>query len=911
MIRTPNDAIKIKQHVLDNGLRVLLVQDNTVSQSAMALGLNCGNLEDPTGLPGLFHLLEHCLFSGSKHYPGHNSFNQWLDEHHGHVNAWTAPDSSCYFFDAPNTHFMEAVPRFVDMLVQPSFPQSGIDKEIAAIESEFRAKSKDEQRRLLEVQKETCNQAHPFSRFSVGNRSVFSHFSTQELREALVGLHQRFFNSAYCNVVIIVPELADTDWHYICGQLGQMPQGEAFAKPSVPKLHKTEHLRRLIRVNTQRKHHRLILSFSVPSTHAHFRSKPDTLVSHLLGYESKGGLIHYLKRCDWATNLIAGGGLQVGSEQHFNVNIQLTPLGMENLPKVLGALFYYVDLIKNADDLAWRFEEKSTLNSIAFKHQNKQSPSTLAQHLAIQIQHYPVEYVLFGEYVMDQYNPDLIKQFACALEPENLRAFLLSGSVGTSGPGYKTSKFYQAVYKVEPLPKVDREDYSDLEVALSLPPPNQYIPDFDVTQPAADNGSPKQILPNSGHHIWIGSETKLAKSKGECFVSFSNTATTSSLLKVAQRKLWTSLMQEKLVENFYPAQLAGLHFNVYAHQNGIGVHTSGFAERQLALLQQIMQTLGQQCNEPALFTLHKENHLTALHSRVINKPLNRLFSALQALLVPASYMPEDLLAETTQLQREHLDDMYREEIQNSRIEALLYGSWRESELASFCGNFQLPKVNAGATTVNSILLTKDIAENCLPISSNHPDAALVFYLQAPSLEQAHKAHLMLFESLVSGFYFNWMRNQKQLGYMVGTGYMPFNAHPGVVLYIQSPHAEVGVLEHESRQCLHAFASWLHQFSPEQWESCKNNLVRQLLNDNVGFSVMCQRYWGAIGERDSHFDGQHRLAEAVRGSSSHDIVQLAHRLSSDSSQQFVVYSSGKLADPSAEHLKPLGNIYQYK
>ena len=45
---------------------------------------------------------------------------------------------------------------------------------------------------------------------------------------------------------------------------------------------------------------------------------------------------------------------------------------------------------------------------------------------------------------------------------------------------------------------------------------------------------------------------------------------------------------------------------------------------------------------------------------------------------------------------------------------------------------------------------------------------------------------MLAEQLIATPFFNQLRTEQQLGYLVGSGYIPYNQHPGIGFYIQSP-----------------------------------------------------------------------------------------------------------------------------
>ena len=64
-----NDNRTYQPLTLDNGLKVLLVQDLESTKSAASMAINAGHFDDPLDRQGLAHFLEHMLFLGTDLYP--------------------------------------------------------------------------------------------------------------------------------------------------------------------------------------------------------------------------------------------------------------------------------------------------------------------------------------------------------------------------------------------------------------------------------------------------------------------------------------------------------------------------------------------------------------------------------------------------------------------------------------------------------------------------------------------------------------------------------------------------------------------------------------------------------------------------------------------------------------------------
>lgn len=81
---------------LDNGLRVALADEPGSGFVAVVVRYGVGSGDDPPGRPGLAHLVEHLLFSGSRHTYRGDYFEFIAPAQALAVNATTAADSTTY-----------------------------------------------------------------------------------------------------------------------------------------------------------------------------------------------------------------------------------------------------------------------------------------------------------------------------------------------------------------------------------------------------------------------------------------------------------------------------------------------------------------------------------------------------------------------------------------------------------------------------------------------------------------------------------------------------------------------------------------------------------------------------------------------------------------------------------------------
>ena len=133
---------------MQNELRCILISDTDSRTSSATLNVNVGSLKDPEGVNGLAHFCEHMLFLGTKKYPDENHYSKFLTAHGGQKNAATAEDNTYYFFDIKNERFAEALDIFSQFFKGPLFTESATEREMNAVDSEFRKNLSDEGRRI-------------------------------------------------------------------------------------------------------------------------------------------------------------------------------------------------------------------------------------------------------------------------------------------------------------------------------------------------------------------------------------------------------------------------------------------------------------------------------------------------------------------------------------------------------------------------------------------------------------------------------------------------------------------------------------------------------------------------------------------------------------------------------------------
>src|SRR5918992_836513 len=94
--QTPASPPSVVAATLDNGLRVLLLEDHRSPIVTVQLWYRVGSRNEARGATGIAHFLEHLLFKGTPKY-GPRMFARLVEQNGGQNNAFTSADVTSYY----------------------------------------------------------------------------------------------------------------------------------------------------------------------------------------------------------------------------------------------------------------------------------------------------------------------------------------------------------------------------------------------------------------------------------------------------------------------------------------------------------------------------------------------------------------------------------------------------------------------------------------------------------------------------------------------------------------------------------------------------------------------------------------------------------------------------------------------
>jgi zinc protease len=158
----PSMAIEPHEHVLSNGMKVLLVEVPKAPVATVQVWYRVGSRNEVMGRAGLSHMLEHMMFKGTAKYPK-GSFSRIIRKNGGTDNAFTGHDFTAYFENLAADHVELALELEADRMQGLLLDNNELQTEREVVKEERRLRSEDDpQGALVEALFAQTFLSHPY-----------------------------------------------------------------------------------------------------------------------------------------------------------------------------------------------------------------------------------------------------------------------------------------------------------------------------------------------------------------------------------------------------------------------------------------------------------------------------------------------------------------------------------------------------------------------------------------------------------------------------------------------------------------------------------------------------------------------------------------------------------------------------
>lgn len=223
----------VKKVILDNGLTVLLKEVHNAPIISWWVLYKVGSRNEPTGLTGVSHWVEHMLFKGTdKFQPG--ELDRMIDRLGGSWNAQTFMDYTAYYETMPSNRIDLALELEADRMVNAQFNPEDVDSERTVIISERQGSENSPLFWLNEEMSAAAFRVHGYHHEIIGDMIDLETMT----REDLYGHYCKHYQPN--NAIAVAVGSFDSDdllkqIEKFYGDIPAGPSAELFVRPEPPQ----------------------------------------------------------------------------------------------------------------------------------------------------------------------------------------------------------------------------------------------------------------------------------------------------------------------------------------------------------------------------------------------------------------------------------------------------------------------------------------------------------------------------------------------------------------------------------------------------------------------------------------------------------------------------------------------------
>ncbi|HEY9776942.1 MAG TPA: pitrilysin family protein [Planktothrix sp.] len=302
-IRKVSEVKNVVEYVLDNGLKVLLLENHSAPVITLLVLYKVGSRNEAVGHTGSTHFLEHMLFKGTKkHNPEKgNGIDDLLTQIGAYWNATTWFDRTSYFEVVPAEYLELCIKLEADRMRNLLLRQEDHDSEMSVVRNELERGENFPEDALEKEMYALAFREHPYHHPTIGWRSDVEGVPMDRLRE--------FYNTFYWPnnaTVILVGDFENTEAlsmiHKYYGKIPSSPN----PIPDVYTVEPPQEGERRFQIKRVGDLPRVWLGYHIPEA-KHEDTYPLAAMRHILGssYERSSRLYKRLIDTSMASEIFA------------------------------------------------------------------------------------------------------------------------------------------------------------------------------------------------------------------------------------------------------------------------------------------------------------------------------------------------------------------------------------------------------------------------------------------------------------------------------------------------------------------------------------------------------------------------------------------------------------------------------
>ncbi|XP_056631781.1 insulin-degrading enzyme isoform X2 [Diorhabda carinulata] len=882
---------------LSNHMKILLVSDPKTDKSSAAMDVNVGFLSDPKEVYGLAHFCEHMLFLGTKKYPNENDYSKFLSEHGGSSNAATYLDHTLYYFDVIPDKLSQALDRFSQFFIAPLFTESATEREINAVNSEHEKNIPNDLWRLDQLNKHLANPDHPFNTFGTGNKDTLLRIPKEnniDVREKLLEFHEKWYSSNIMSLAVLGKESLDELEEMVVELFSGVSNHNVKSPEWKTHPFTDDQFQTIVYVSPVKDVRNLNIIFPTEDFTEHYKSSPSHYISHLMGHEGPGSILSVLKARGWSNSLVAGNKPAPRGIGFFAVAVDLTEEGINHVDEIVELVFQYLNMLKREGPQKWVQDENRDIAQMIFRFKDKESPRGYISSLVHSLQEYPMEDVLYANYMLNEWRPDLVEDTWKNFVPEKVRISVIAKKFEKDLD--EKEPWYGTKYRKEKIPDATIQRWKEAGLCpdLKMPEKNEFIPNDFSLYPIDEDVTefPVIVEDTALTRVWFKQDDQFLLPKANLMCDFVSPLAYLDPLNCNLTHMLVQLFKDALNEYAYAAELAGLKWELINTKYGLILGIGGYNNKQHIFLQKIMEKLTNFKIDPKRFNIIKETYVRNLKNFAAEQPYQHAVYYLTVLLTEHSWTKQELLAAVDQMTIERLEAFIPQILSKMHIECLIHGNANKEkalELVRIIEDSLTSSMNMSPLLPRQLLLNRELKleDGCqysYEVKNDvHKSSCVELYYQCGLQSKENNMKLELVAQILQEPCFNILRTKEQLGYIVFSGVRRSNGVQGLRIIVQSDR-HPNYLDSRIEAFLDSMLTQIIEMSEEDFVKHREAWAAQRLEKPKQLNALTNRFWSEITTQQYHFDRANVEVAYLRSITKNDIIEFYKEMLSSNAEK---------------------------
>lgn len=766
-ILTPSLAKReTEKLILENGLKILLISDTETPQSSAGVCVGAGSWNDDH--PGIAHFLEHMLFMGTEAYPDESEYMQFIRDHGGKVNAYTAPDRTVYMFSIHNDAYPQAIDRLSHFFIDPLFSTSCIQRELNAVDNEHAKNVEHDGWRQYMILKETGNPDHPNCKFSTGNKDTLCKIPQSDLKN----WYSNHYNANCMHLVMISPLSIAEMRDLVVTKFSPVTNAPLQKKISQSSLLSEQQKGSMIFIKPVKDLKTLSLCWEVPIAFAaNIEEKAPEFIAYILNKEVKGSLFAKLKKENIAENFHVSCDRFSKDSLLFCIDTSLTDSGLLQIDNVISYIFAALERLRMEKLPDYLFQEFKTMATIDYQYQSRKDAFEMASEIASDMLYEDLSSYPIKTKIPIVFAPQRIHSFLNTLKPSECVYFVIADPSKVGVILDRKEKWMEAEYTVVPIDqkKLQAWQKPGVHPEINLPGQNPYLPTQLTLQNTPLQEIPTLIHQDEGSEIYFLSDSYYRTPETVFTFQIKSPLLDQTPKARVLADLWSYALQDLLADDLSFAKNAGIQVELKLKPLEVILYIQGLSEKTPLLTKKIFQALKHVVCSQEKFQIYASSLAANYENSSKELPLYQASEQMSVIVFDQPTSQQKLLA----LQKTSLKDLcdFSEKFsQCLYMQALLYGNLNQElatelyrELQTILAAKPYPLQSQAKAKV---LLLPDLhGPHKLVFETNRQGAAALLLLQeGPFSFESWATQQTLAQALKSAF-FETLRTKQQTAYI--------------------------------------------------------------------------------------------------------------------------------------------------